>query len=200
MKQITLISIVILSIFSCKAQQNIIPIFDNATPTHNPNNYYKDVDNDFDKFEGTWRFQNSSMEFKIVLVKKYAVNDNYGSYIYDMLIGEYLYSENNNVIVNTLSNISNPQITGFEHNIGGLSILNKAMYPRCPDCDISERRVQLLISDPSDRDKSGWLTLRYFVENGVEKLEANVEDESMMGNPTNPRLAIPDGNYILTKQ
>ena len=144
---------------SCKTQQ-IVPIFDNPPPIQDPNSYFKDVDNDFDKFEGTWEFQDTLREFTIKLEKEEAVDDNDGSYISDMLVGEYLYKENNVELVNTLSDINDPSITGYKHNIAGKFLINKFMNPECDDCTVSERRVKLTINNPTNIDGYGLYYLK----------------------------------------
>jgi len=152
------------------------------------------------KFEGTWKYINGDTEFKIVLVKKLVVNANDGGYIYDLLIGEYLYKENNVIIVNTLADINNTSIRGYQHNIGGTLIMHNLNNPRCPQCDFSERRVKLIIDKPNDMNASGYLTLRYLNINGVQKLEAILENASIMGSEPPAKLDMPDGNYIFIKE
>ncbi|MEE9349532.1 MAG: DUF6705 family protein [Flavobacteriaceae bacterium] len=195
-----LLYLVLIMFSSCKAQQVITPIFDNDSPERDPNNYFKDVDNDFDKFEGTWKYQDTLREFTIKLEKKDSVNDNDGSYVYDLLIGEYLYKENNVEIVNTLSDMDDPTIIGFNHNIVGNFIAHKFNRPACDNCSLDERRVTLIINNPTNIDGMGWITLRHIVVDGLEQLEATIKDESLIGVSPKPRLDVPNGNYILIKE
>ena len=45
----------------------------------------------------------------------------------------------------------------------------------------------------------GYITLRYVNDNGVEKLEVTIEDDSILGISPRPKLDVPNGNYVLTK-
>ena len=78
MKQIIITLIGILSILSCKAQQFTVSIYGNESIEYNPNYYLKDVDNDFNKFIGVWKYTNGNTSFTIVLDKeiKYQLNPN----------------------------------------------------------------------------------------------------------------------------
>lgn len=199
MKHILLTSIILISLASCKAQQIITPIFNNPTPAHTPNNYYKDVDGDFDKFIGTWKFQNTDAEFIIELRKElhYLTPSNYYK---DLLIGEYLYKKNNIIQINTLENMDNSLISGYQHSVSGKNIIHKANTPVCDACTIQERRVQLLISLPNHNHIMGWLTLRHIIDNGIEKLEATINNASIMGYDMIDFNKMPWGNFTLIKQ
>jgi len=199
----TLTFILIISLLSCKAQQIIIPLAGPEDYQNNPNYYLKDADNDFNKFEGTWKYQNGNTEFIIELQKKEYINDNNGGYIYDLLIGEYKYTLDNIMIVNTLPLMSDSSIIGFGHYISGNTIIGKNSWPICTDCNILERRVSVIISNPANTDAMGRLTLRYVNDNGVEKIEAHIQDNSIgyfegMSEP--PSLDMHSGNYVFIKQ
>jgi hypothetical protein len=202
MKNILITSILLLSLISCKAQTIITPIFNNATPTNNSNNYFKDVANDLNKFEGTWKHIDTSTnsEFIIELQKKIMVNDNDGSYIYDTLIGEYFYKKNGNIIMDTLADIYNASITASGHKIDGNNILHKYNTPRCDSCDSSERRVKLLITHQTETDLMGYLTLRHIMDNGIEKLEARISNASIMGYSQTSYEEMPFGEFVFVKQ
>jgi len=203
MKNILTISILVISLLSCKAQQIVTPIFGNASPPNNPNNYQKDVDNDFNKFVGTWKYQDTTIEFIIKLKKEEQINDNYGSYIYDCLVGEYLYKENGTIIVNTLSDFDDPAISGYGHKITGKSIIGKNHSPHCDDCSIVERRMRINMDNPNHPEGSGQLILRHINDNGIEKMEVILYDASSQyhreGTPRNT-LGITPGTFTFIKQ
>jgi len=201
MKNLLYISIILLSLTSCKAQ-TIIPIFSTDDIPENPNYYHKDVANDLNKFEGAWKYEDTSTntEFTIILQKKLMLNDNDGSYLYDLLIGEYFYKKEGTIMMNTLADINNTSIVGDYHNISGNSILHKYNAPRCETCNTSERRVQININHPTETEIAGYLTLRHIVDNGIEKLEAINTNASIMGYTQANYNQMPFGEFVFIKQ
>lgn len=201
MKNILLTSIILMSLISCKAQTIIVPIFSTENIEKNPNYYLKDVNNDFDKFEGTWSYfdLSTNTEFTIELKKElhYLSPSNYYK---DLIIGEYYYKKNGAIIMNTMSDIDNPSISTGNHNISGYSILNKNNTPFCDTCDITERRVQLLIRHTIEADVMGYLTLRHIMDNGIEKLEARISNASIMGHSQTSYEEMPFGEFVFVKQ
>jgi len=201
MKNILYISMMLLSLASCKAQ-TIVPIFSTDDIPNNSNYYHKDVANDLNKFEGAWKYEDTSTntEFTIILQKKLMVNDNDGSYVYDMLIGEYFYKKDGAIIMNTLTNINNSSTTGYDHNISGSNILHKFNTPRCDACTAPERRTKLIINHPTETEIAGYLTLRHIVDNGIEKLEAINTNASIMGYTQANYNQMPFGEFVFIKQ
>ena len=202
MKQIiTLIGI--LSILSCKAQ-NIVGIYSNDNVEYNSNYYLKDVDNDFNKFIGTWKYTNGNTSFTIVLDKEIKNQPLSNSNYQDMLVGEYQYIENGVEKANTLLDMDNPNIKGYLHKIAGYRIVGKTINPDCNDCSIDERRVLLTIRHPTVDDVNADLVLRYVIVNGVEQLEANLFGRGpgvYLEGRTDPLdLDVPYGDYVLIKQ
>ena len=101
MKNIILILTLILTL-SCKAQSNVVGYNSSNIPE---NAYCKDLNNDLNKFTGTWKFVNGNTELTIIIVKNEKVYHKYFSkYYIDELAGNYKYIENGIEIVNTLSN------------------------------------------------------------------------------------------------
>ena len=133
MKQIIITLIIFLTVLSCKAQ-TIIPIYSNQERVRDANHYLKDVDNDFNKFIGVWKYTNGNTSFTLVLDKeiKYQLRPN--SMYKDMLVGEYQYIENGVEKANTLLDMTNPNIKGYLHKIAGYLIVDKNFNPDCNDC------------------------------------------------------------------
>ncbi len=70
MKQILNI-LFILSILSCKAQSLIKSLDgDGPCPAYDANCYEKDVNDEFEKFTGTWKYQNGATEITFKLKKE----------------------------------------------------------------------------------------------------------------------------------
>ena len=181
--------------FSCKAQTVGLD-----APYNTPEGaYYKDLNNELDKFEGTWVFDNGTTIFTIVLEKReqqQVLND-----YRDLLKGEYKYEENGQVQVNTLSNLNDPST---QNNIGGSYIHKKTDYPACGDCTENERRIDMYFNDPERSYLSDGIVVRYLLdETNPEKLEVIIyqsgggilPDEN---SPDVPR--VPYGTYIMVKQ
>ena len=96
----------LITLFSCKAQTIIVPLGSTENLEHSINYYEKDVNNEFGKFEGTWKYQSGSTQITLKLKKEvhYLSPSNYYT---DMLVGEYQYIENGTEIANTLSDFNN---------------------------------------------------------------------------------------------
>ena len=187
-------------IFSCKAQSIIVPIGSGDEHERNPNYYIKDVNNEFNKFEGIWIYNNGNTEITIKLKKeiKYQLKPelNYQ----DLLVGEYKYKYNNLEIVNSLNDINNPAISGYSHNISGGSFQHR-LPDNCIDNSLPEEiKIWLIISHPSNKDIEGRIILRYINDNGIEKIQACIYDYTTLAYGQNDRIAIPDGYYEFIKQ
>ena len=201
MKQILFIVIAITVITSCKAQQTtIIPLGSSLDYEFNQNTYLKDVNNDLDKFVGTWKFENQSSEITFMLKKDVQYQASSGDEYEDMLVGEYQYIDAGVEKVNTLSSFNNPDILGYAHNISG-SIFTHTLPVYCIDnSDISEIKIQLTIDDPIGNYVEGVLILRYKNDNGIEKLEVCIYDSSKLAATPDLHISIPDGYYEFVKQ
>ncbi|MGB1307680.1 MAG: DUF6705 family protein [Oceanihabitans sp.] len=155
MKNILFILLFAFTFLACKAQNPIISLYDGTLSPRLENSYYKDTDNDFNRFIGTWKFTNGLEEFSMILNKKELnVFTNYKNITYysDYLYGEYQYiDEDGNELVNSLSNITNTSIGVSEHLIFGNGFIPIRVIPRCDDCEAGERRVELSLTDP-ERD------------------------------------------------
>lgn len=193
--KVSLLFLGIIICLSCRAQ--IIPL-DNVEHFENSPTYYlKDVNNEFDNFEGTWVCQNSDFEVVMKLRKEehYLTPLNYYR---DMLIGEYKFIENAVEEVNTLMDFNNIELGVHEHNISGGIFIHQLPNSCLDNSSPSEIKIQLTIKSPNDEYAQGRLILRYLNDNGMEKLEACIYDYSILGDGS-VRLDIPDGNYVFIK-
>lgn len=190
----------IISSVSCKAQ--VSPLY-KADPDLPEGTYFKDMDNDLDKFVGTWKWQNGNDEFIVVLEKIEYVIDPDGEFYNDMLSGEYKYIENGSELFNSLSRLNDSSITPWQNYLTLLIILHKNSPPQCEVCDIAERRVTLSLHDPERDWVPARITLRHVMENGVEKLEAFVHGGGAVVQPNENAptwIRVPMGNYVMVKQ
>lgn len=190
--------ILLFAIFSCKAQS----IHNLETLDHygKPNFYYKDVNNLFNNYEGTWIFNNGTTIFTIKLRKVVNYFDSDGNYYEDALIGEYEYSENGIIKVSTL-NMFNNNISPAYHNIKNSLILKKFQPPLCNECDSTIKRISIFFDDP-DREYLEYRGYIGLTTDSSPKLVFHLVDDGWLfvpeGAPVDRRVI--SGHYILTKQ
>lgn len=126
--------------------------------------YYKDFNNVFNTFEGTYEYNGSDFYFKMVLKKKICVNNS--DYFWkDMIIGKYQYIKDG-VEINYLSD-NLDEMDDVDANINSSWILTEPIF--CPDC-LPEKWLRGAIFDPV-RNKSAWLYMAKKIQNGEEGLE-----------------------------
>lgn len=201
---ILLLLIVSLSTISCKAQ--ILPI--ETSSIGKPNNiYYKDLNNEFNKYEGTWRYENGNTSFTIILEKKEMVYYDSSKKYTDNLNGEYKYIENGYTIINTLPLLTqNPNDTD-NRNIGGGYIINNDQSLVCDDCTSGEKRVELYFNDPELDYLDPSLVLQMIQEENTLLDQEGIIKVTLIGtggfipnenSPTETR--VPYGEYIMIKQ
>jgi hypothetical protein len=169
--------------------------------------YYKDLNNDLDQFVGTWLFSNSESNLTITIIKKTQYYNPNRNVYFDYLIAEYKYEVNNQILVNSLPNLSQNHTSIYDYNIFGYSIIDKNKAPRCPECNINERRVKLNFKDPvrNAPGLTGLVTLRRFDENGIQKTHMRLQQSGSVlyldDTPaTYNSFLVPLGEYILIKQ
>ena len=209
-KKIALIFAIALSI-PCKAQiidDLYLPNSDVASDEY----YYKDLNNDLGRFEGTWLYTIGNTSFEMILVKKERLHitgegDNYFT---DALVGGYRYVVNGNEIINTLTSINQDLNNVYGYYIGGDDI-SRPGDSFCHDCaDSNQRKIYGIYSQPNcNIAPPNRYTLRYFTDNGTEKIEVVFyQSGPIHGNfdpndttePDCPEYLVPFGTYVFTKQ
>jgi len=199
MKQILNI-ILMFTILSCKAQSIIVPIGSGQTLKFTPEYYKKDINSEFDKFEGTWKYINGNTELTFKLKKEEHYQTSPDSNYQDLLVGEYFYKSNGIIVVNTLDNFNNPSVSGYSHNISGSNFKHRLPSHCIDNSNVAEIKIGLILSHPVEYDTEGRAILRYVNDNGIEKLQACIYDYTTMGNNPNARIDIPNGYYEFIKQ
>jgi hypothetical protein len=203
MKHIILIFSLCLFSMSCKAQTPIVAI-DSPISDKSQGTYFKDLNNELNKFEGAWVFTNGNTSLKIVL---YKVEMNYdgSEFYFDDLRGEYQYIENGVEIINTLPNLESNPNDDDNRNILVSSIISSDERPVCNDCTENERRLSLGIIDPERRYLNFTIALRYLEdEDNPEKITATIFSENSGaiipydGAPMS--LRVTTGEYLMQKQ
>jgi len=200
MKKIISVFLITFALLSCKAQSVIKPLDGVPCPSNDSNCYDKDVNNEFDKFVGTWKYTNGTNEIIFKLKKEEHYQTSPNSNYQDLLVGEYQYKSNGITVVNTLDSFDNPFISGFSHNISGGSFKHRLPNHCIDNSDVSEIKIWLFINHPTENDTEGRVILRYLSDNGVEKLQACIYDDSALSNDVDARIDISDGYYEFIKQ
>lgn len=185
---------------SCKAQ--IAPLYQIDTDLPE-GTHFKDLDNDLDHFEGTWKWQRNDSIVTIVLQKKEDVYDSDYNQYEDYLVGEYKFTVGNTVIQDYLSRLDDNTLIGLDHYIAGNTILHRNRKPVCDECAINQRQVFVYYQDPLYEYINSAMVLRHKVENGVEKMNIvfysfNSFVPPNLDSPMENR--IPFGNYTFIKQ
>ncbi len=198
MKNILIITITLFTLLSCKAQNPVVNI--DASRSNTPDGaYFKDLNNEFDKFTGTWIYSSGSTIFTIELKKVEMIFN--GKDYQDKLVGEYKYIVNGLEVINTLPNINNTNTA--KHAISGRRIINNNQSIVCDDCGTGERRVELYFDDPERIYLNSSIILRYLLnETSPEKLQVTIyaydsSSRPSSDSPTTPR--VPYDTYILEK-
>lgn len=193
-------SIFILVSLLCKAQNPILSLTDNSNESLLNNAYYKDLDGVLNNYVGTWKYTNGSTSLTVVLKKKEQVyNDEWYE---DMLIGEYKYVENGIELINTL-NLIDSLTDYYNHNITGNSIIGKGQFIPCNSCTPFEKRVLLFFHDPLRDYLSNMVSIRFFTENNIQKIEIQIGASSgaaIIDDSLPFETNVPYGNYVLEKQ
>ncbi|TYB69080.1 hypothetical protein ES677_14590 [Bizionia gelidisalsuginis] len=205
MRNIILIALIGIT-FTCKAQNPIISIHDkNAEIT--TDSYLKDINNDLDKFVGTWLYTNGTTSLTIKFEKKEQVyNDDWYE---DLLVGEYKYIENGVQKVNTLIDFDNTDDLDsvYDHSLLGNYTILKKEFPGCSNCSLLEKRVRIYFEDPNPNLSylvgTMYMGLRHISEFGVaDKMQIDFAKKGSsiipVGAPQEPNL--PFGRYVLIKQ
>ncbi|WP_333693164.1 DUF6705 family protein [Flavobacterium sp.] len=172
MKKVT-----ILLTFFCKitfAQTPILPLYHRDIDVQGA--YYKDLQQDFNRFVGEWKYEQGSTQLIVRIQKKEMQFIDYGyiSVYEDFIVAEYRYIENGIEKINTLSNLLINHSTPFKYNIVANIIIKPVPNNPgvCPNCGPNDVMVKGPFSDP-ERDIFGYepeVVLRHKIENGIEKI------------------------------
>ena len=205
MKQLFLIMVFMLGL-GCKAQIPIKSIYDD---TDINGAYYKDTNNDFDKFVGTWKYTNCITSLTITLQKKaqyHKFHSNGDNYYLDVMVGEYKYIENGVEKINTLPFLSQNFDDPYKYHIAG-SLIARPNSIYCLGCGPNDRKLVLGFVDPN-RSIPGYepeMMFQRVDSGGVQKLKLIFRTISGMiveegVEPPYNEYTVPFGEYLLVKQ
>lgn len=198
--------IICLTCLSCKAQiTQIVPI--ETTRVQPEYTYFKDLNNLFNKYEGSWKYENGNTSFTIILEKNEESYDSNFKHYFDVLTGEYNYIENGTTIVNTLPLLTQNPNNINNRNIGGGYIANNDQVLVCDDCAPGEKRVKLYFNDPERDYLNPSLILQMVQEENTLLDQEGIIKVTLIGtggfipnenSPTETR--VPYGEYMMIKQ
>lgn len=205
MKNLFITVLILVSFFSCKAQQNIVPIYNETGEIDNTydSDYYKDVDNDLNPYVGIWKWEEGNSSLEIIFNKITHFDEENGD-ASDLLVGEYKYIENGTVLVNSydplMQNIPGevPNIISSNNSIifYRLRIENKG-FPPCPECSPDTRFLFLGIEEKTKPGVSGLIRMARFIEGSNEKIRMRITNTYSFS-PNS--LSIPENSiWTLTK-
>jgi hypothetical protein len=189
----TYISILLITLLisSCKAQIAPLYLMDPDLPE---GTYYKDIANDINKFEGLWKWQSNDSIIIIKLIKQENIF---------FVIGEYKFTVNGTIVQDYISRLNDLSIKDFGHYLSGNYIMHKGQYPKCDECTIEEKRLQLYFQDPLYEYLNSAMVLRHKIDNGIEKIDVVFYSfsGSVLPNVDSPsQNRIPYGDYTFIKQ
>ncbi len=200
MKNILIIILSLFSFISCKAQ--ITPIYNEEDVPSYTNTYFKDIDNDFDPYIGTWKWENGNNSLEIIFNKVIHNDEGHGDFS-DNLVGEYKYIENGVVLVNSFPQLMLDvpgEVPNIElHNDNSIVSYdirtdNRGLPP-CPECTPNTRYIFLAIQEKTKPGIYGMIRMARFIEGGIEKIRMRITNTY---GPTN--LSIPENSiWTLTK-
>jgi len=204
MKNILLL-LFIFFFYNCSAQNPIFAINDYSANDF-PGSYRKDTQNDFDKFLGTWKYEDTRTNKSFTITLKKALQIHSRSQVYDfyedIVFGDYKYSAFGFEVVNTLPDLSNTSMSPYDHSIVGNFILKPDRLPLCSECTQNESRLKLIFIDSQRPYLRSRIVLRHRILFGIEKLEAILYSQEGVllpeeDSPIEPR--VPFGSYTLKK-
>ncbi|RXR33518.1 hypothetical protein EQG68_04625 [Flavobacterium piscinae] len=208
MKKIIL-GIILLFNFSLVAQNPILDIH-TADFANIENAYYKDIDNFYNQFVGTWIYTDSVKIIRFKFVKKEMFyRQSIKSCYVDYLVGEMQYVENGVEKINSLINLNINHSEIYNYNLYSYGKTNKDWYPKCLECPDTIERLPMSYNEPTNDDAGleAAFVMHRADENGVEKIKIQYIETigaygiKPDGSPSiTTNFTIPYGDYILIKE
>lgn len=164
--------------------------------------YYKDLDHLLDPYVGTWLYTNGNTSLRIKLVKKehYLYDTGYKSYYTDLIVGEFQYVENGNLILDRIPLLDDTSIDYFDFSITCFSIYKLNQFDHFPEANPLIRKLRASYNDP----------VKTFIDfKCVLAVNDEIENQKLIfffkrmigGAPDGVSLdpVFPEGKYVLSK-
>lgn len=198
MKNIITTTILFVSVYiNAQTYQTIKPIENSGSAEYGV--YYKDYNNVFDDFEGTYEYNGNDFYFKMIL-KKRELDNNNNYFWQDMLIGGYQYAKNGLILANTLNDANLILDQGWKYKLKFRSIWNPEDNKFCNDC-LQEKWLRGSITDLATGTVAS-LYMAKKIENGQEGIEIWFHFHAMardINAPEPPPVKLPGGQFFLKK-
>lgn len=205
--------LLLLNIF-CTVNSQVVNLYSNPNYGSIYNAYFKDIDNFQNQFIGTWVYQNGQerLEIKFRKLQMALIGEGPRQYYEDVLVGEYKYIDATGVEkVNSIPLLENYYETIFKYNLYSGGKMTNSSAPICNVCPPGTERLYMFFDEQGNDDfgLSAAFTMRRVVENGVEKIIAQLENVSQASNENKENVdqpslfrhfSVPYGFYTLIKQ
>lgn len=167
-----------------------------------PGKYYCDTNGLFLPFEGTFLYTNGNKSLKVVL-KKFPHSSMGDVYFEDLLVGEFEYKINNNIVASTLDKLNNVYTNGVKNSIFAHGILRGGSRI-CPSCPITDIYINGQLKDISAINNAE-IFLKKIISGGQEAIEMTIVWRIRGINKDlpasfSPDASFPGGVYVLIKQ
>jgi hypothetical protein len=176
------------------------------------NAYYKDIENFYNQFEGTWVYTDATQIIRLRFVKKEMVSRNVNTSFYaDYLIGEMEYIMNEIEIFNSLPNLNITYSDIWKYNLVSIKKVGNNIYPICTECPSDVKRLSMKYDEPTNNDLGleAEFVMRIEIENGAPKLKVQyiivsgpigINKNNFDSPSTTTNFTIPYGNYTFVKE
>lgn len=210
MKRIIQISMLLFTIIVCKAQTPVINIHGSKKEIENA--YYKDIENFYGQFVGTWVYSDNVKTIRYRFAKKERFyRQSVQNYYVDYLIGEMQYIENGVEKINSLNRVNLNFDTIFKYSMSSIGKTGYNWAPVCTECPPDVQRLIMSYDEPNNDDfgLDATFVMRRVVENGVEKLKVQYKPVSAASGAnkydiyqpsTTTDFTIPYGDYTLVRE
>jgi hypothetical protein len=137
----------------------------------------------------------------MVLKKKEHFQFTYGNEYEDLLYGGYRYVQNGVEIINTISQIDDPNITNFfEYSIHGNHFPSRSLFDTDPN--VTGNVIKIYMSEPNGTSSA--LLMYKTIVNGTQALRVYKEtlnsEGRQKGTPPPPDSVMPQGYLTFIKQ
>jgi hypothetical protein len=196
-----IITIIMMFAYSFCQSQTLYNIEDNTPVMFKTNYYLKDTNNLLNHFIGTWVYTNGNESITMVLKKKEHFQFTYGNEYEDLLYGGYRYVQNGVEIINTISQIDDPNITNFfEYSIHGNHFPSRSLFDTDPN--VTGNVIKIYMSEPNGTSSA--LLMYKTIVNGTQALRVYKEtlnsEGRQKGTPPPPDSVMPQGYLTFIKQ
>lgn len=210
MKRIALI-IILFAVINCKAQNPIINLHTSGLRDIE-NAYYKDIENFYGQFVGTWVYSDNTKTIRFKFAKKEMFyKRSIKNYYIDYLVGEMQYIQNGVQKINSLDRLDMDFSNIYAYSMSSITKTGYNWAPVCEDCPSNVMRLVMSYDEPTNEDFGliADFVMRRVVENGVDKLKVqyrwntgasgvNKFDTELLSGDTD--FTIPYGDYTLVRE